>query len=177
MELPRKPEVFDGRITEIVELLKGLYELQASKYWCWQKLEAWTLKTGSEKELLSVENGGIYNTLCRIAMPDATPPNRVHFTIDVANKTTGEKYTIIGSNPQTLHDLNLTTPNPFGYITIYDSTNYIYAWHEPWELNLKQGEIATVKLTNETPRDVTVQIVTVDGYARPLGRYISKEVP
>jgi hypothetical protein len=169
-----KPEVFNGRITEIVELLKGLYEIQASKYWVWQKLEAWTLKAGSEKELLSVENGGIYNTLCRITMPDSTLPNRVHFTIDVANKATGEKYTIVGSNPQTLQDLNLTTPNPFAYVTIYDTTNYIYAWHEPWELNFRHGETATVKLTNETPRDITVQIATVDGYARPLGRYTPK---
>jgi len=167
-------ERFNGRITEIVEILKGLYEIQASKYWCWQKLEAWTLKAGSEKELLSVENGGIYNTLCRIKMPDPTLPNRVHFTIDVENKTTGEKYTIVGSNPETLHTLNLTAPNPFGYITIYDATNYIYAWHEPWELHLRQGETATVKITNETPRDITVEAITVDGYARPLGRYMPK---
>jgi hypothetical protein len=169
-------ERFNGRISEIVELLKGLYEIQASRYWCWQKLEAWTLKANSEKELLSVTAGGIYNTLCRIKMPDSTPPSRVHFTIKVETEK-GEKYTIVGANPSSLNDLALNQPNPFGYTTIYDTTNYIYAWHEPWELHFGKGETATVILTNETPRDITVESITVDGYARPLGRYFSKEVP
>jgi hypothetical protein len=138
-----------------LSFLKALYEIQASKYWCWQKLESWTLKAGSEKELLSVEQPAEYTTrICRITMPDSTPPDRVHFTIDVANKTTGEKYTIVGANPQTLKRLKPDNqPNPFGYITIYDTTNYIYAWHEPWELHLRQGETATVKLTNETQQE------------------------
>jgi hypothetical protein len=176
MALPKKPEVFDGRISEIVELLKGLYEIQASKYWVWQKLESWTLKAGSEKELLSVTAGGIYNTLCRIRMPDSTLPDRIHFTFYIETDK-GEKYTIVGSNPKSLNDLALNQPNPFGYTTIYDTTNYIYAWHEPWDLHFKLGETATAKLTNESARDITVESITVDGYARPLGRYLPREVP
>ena len=171
-------ERFNGRLTEILEVLKGLYEIEIGKYWCWQKLEPWTIqKISGEKQLLEVKGGGIYTTMCRIKLPDATPPNRIHFTIDVKNEKTGDKYTIIGANPKTLDDLALNTPNPFGYTTIYDTTNYTYAWFEPWMLNFRPEETATVKLTNETPVDITVEIISVDGYTRPLGRYMPAEVP
>jgi len=172
----QRPEIFfDHRLTELNQILKEIYETTTgARKWIYETVEPFTLKKTSEKELLSISKGsGLNLTSARILMPDATPPDGVNFTVEVLE---GEikKYVIVGVSPETLNKLGLTMPNQHAYLTIYDATQYIYAWTQNWNMHIPPNQTAVIKLANKTTKDVTVQIIHIEGYTRPMGRYLPK---
>jgi len=172
-----RPEIiFNGRISELLEVLKHLYEATVgSKKWLWEHTEEWTLKANSEIPLLTISHGsGIYQSLCKLKMPDSTQPE-VLFLVEVKDLQDRAKYVAEGNTPAELYDMGLTAPNPHGYVTVYDTTNYLYAWFQPWNLNFTINEKATLKLKNKTGKDITIQKVYAEGYVRPYGRYYPAE--
>jgi len=171
----RLPEI-GQKINEILSTLKAIYESSyGSTYWKWKPPTLpFTLKRASERELVSVERGGgLYTSIAKITMPDNTPPN-VYFSAKLTDLSGNIKGTIVGESPSELYNLGLTSPNSFGFVTIYDTTAYVYAWVQVWHIHVKSGEAVTISIRNETVKDLQVNSMIIDGYLMPTGRYVAK---
>ena len=167
---PKLVPLFDHRIDELVELLKRVYEIEAGFIpfsWDWYSV---TLKPNQELRLIEITGEGILYAFClAITMPDSTVPDvGPIYEIDDAH---GRKYRYEEWTIYELHSLGLRVPNNvIGFVTDYDTTNYIY--RAIWTKKIHWYTSCYISLKNWTSKTVTCQIIGVETRLRPYARYV-----
>ena len=159
------PPFFDHRIDELLELEKRRLELEHGLYYSTGVYNE-TLKAGRELILFwGFGEWKLRHTVARVKLPDATIPE-VYFVIYQ------DGYVTEDDSPYEYNANYLKSPNDFGWVTLYDDTNYRYIWIVPW--NISSREELGVILRNDTRVDITVEYATVELLVRPYARYMIK---
>lgn len=172
IEKIEKPPLFDGRISEILEILKRTYELKegfVAFSYDWYGI---SLKPNETINLGKIFGEGILKGfIVKVRMPDSTPPDiGPYYEFD---DFTGRKYRFEEWTIYELYllGLNAVTTTPIGCATIYDTTNYTYCGFYTREVHWANEFSFSIK--NWSSQTATCDIMGIEAYLRPYARYVA----